>query len=327
MIKPRIETNIKKVTPQQVQLQPHLSAAGNSNNSASNVNNNQPLKLLSSLTNMVNSSLIQSTSKVTLNNSSSNSHVKTPNLNISMPTTCLPQPTTTIQPLLFQLSKQQKGKAPTIKQSLTSAQLLELQKSYTQQLTAATVKNLNALQTPVSIQMGTTSLSINTKIPIHTVASSVATTTTKSAFAKMNTKIITANTALNNMTQMQINQLVQQGVLVSTTANTMPALAKLQSTAAPVKSLQEQMKGLTPQQRDQFVKQYSAAAAGKQLQALTNTANPTLLASILKGRQIVQSTVMSPKAVLNATSQVQQQQQQQQQPTKKSAKVFNTSSF
>ena len=217
MVKPRIETNIKKVTPQQAQPQSHLAAAGNAinisaNSSGSNANSNQPLKLLSSLTNMVNSSLIQSSSKITLKNSgASNSQVKTPNLNISMPTTCSSQIASGIQPLLFQLAKQQKGKGSTIKQSLTSAQLLELQKSYTQQLSAATAKNVSAA--PTNIQMGNRSLSINTKIPIQTVSSSLASTSMKSAFAtRGSAKIVTANTTLNNMTQMQINQLVQQGV-------------------------------------------------------------------------------------------------------------------
>ena len=262
------------------------------NQSSSMTNTSQPLKLLSSLTSMVNNN---STAGLSINMSVPNTRTQ----NVATSATTVASAPTSIQPILMQLVAQQQKN----KDSLMRNQILEFQKTYAKQLAAAGVK-IATSTVPNALQLGSTSLTINTKIPIQTVPS----TLTKSAFAttKLKSKLSSAGSTssnLLNLTQAQVNQLAQQGLILS--AKPQQQYIKSQTTSvATHKHLHEQLKGLSPIQRELFIKQYSASAAGKQVQSAlgTNTANPALLASILKNRQTVPTAILSPKGVIGSTN-------------------------
>ena len=285
IIKPNAaETNIHKIVAQKVPSQPSLMT-----------NTSQPLKLLSSLTSMVNSSNT-SRAGLTINKNSLIPGSRTPKSTlINTTTTSAP---TSIQPILMQLAAQQQKN----KESLTRDQILEFQKTYAKQLAAAGVK-ITSSTVPNAVQLGSTALTINTKIPIQTIQSSSA---GKSAFAissklKSN-KLPTGSTTssnLLNLTQAQVSQLAQQGLILSPKPQQQHHIKAAQSASNTThKILHDQLKGLSPIQRELLIKQYSAAAVGKQPMLASNAANPAILASILKNRQSVPTAILSPKGVI-----------------------------
>ena len=226
----------------------------------------------------------------------------------TLTTTTTTSAPTSIQPILMQLAaqQQQQQQQQKNKESLTRDQILEFQKTYAKQLAAAGVK-IATSTVPNAVQLGSTSLTINTKIPIQTIQSSPA---AKSAFAT-STKLksnklpsgSTTSSNLLNLTQAQVSQLAQQGLILSPKPQQQQHMKAAQSaSSATHKILHDQLKGLSPIQRELLIKQYSAAATGKQPMLASNTANPALLASILKNRQTLPTAILSPKGVIGGTT-------------------------
>lgn len=217
----------------------------------------------------------------------------------------------------------------TTPQQMTHAQLLELQKTILASHSLAAKIN-NAARTVVTtaasnLQISGASVTVNTKIPVHTTTNRV-----KSAFMQ---RKVHQQPPSTNANQVHITPLLQQrnlqqqqtpsatNPLLSNTKQklTSTALSKLQAGATKpptLKSFAEQIKALTPKQREILIKQYTAS--GKltlpQVQtALANTSNPIVLASILKNRQVVPTATTTAKLIA---------QQQKSQKKQTLAKVF-----
>lgn len=320
-----METNIKKVSKESLKDLNQSSAAADQ----------QPLKLLSSLTNMVNSANSDSSEKFKTTGSTLNTlnkQQKSNLVNIANPVGSMPN-AQWIRPILYQLAGSSNSITITPKstttmagasvpQQITHAQLLELQKTILASHSLANKMNKNnktTTNTAGNLRISGNTVTVNTKLPVFTAANRV-----KSAFTQRQNKVPSSISS----NQVHITPLLQQRNILqvpntnpllsmSKTQLTTAALNKLQSNPATpsLKNFAEQIKALTPQQREILIKQYTAS--GKlslpQLQtALANTANPMVLASVLKNRQVVPtamtlSPMAAPKKIVNTTQLLQRQ--------------------
>ena len=302
---PQLSKQVSKPVAMESNIHKLITQQKPNNQTSSFINTSQPLKLLSSLTNMVNNTSASVGAGLSINRSSTGGDLRSQQLK-SVPAPGMSPAasigSSSIQPILMQLAAAQQQKN---KDMLTREQLVEFQKAYAKQLAASKISTSTV---PNAVQLGSTSLAINTKIPIQTVPSAM----TKSAFAttKLKTKIpgaFTGNSNLLNLTQAQVNQLAQQGLILSPKPQLLKTQQQvnMQSAAVTQKLLQEHLKGLSPIQRDLLIKQYSTSVAGKQIQSALSSgaaSNPALLASILKNRQNVQTILSTPKRIITSSS-------------------------
>lgn len=268
--------NQQKISPQLINVSPKIDVV-----QQSTVQPNAPLKLLSSLTNMVNSSL----NSKTINTSSVNVNA------MNNKTTLLPGLASGGQvgmsPVLVQLPN---GAHVLNTTQLTPAQIIELQKS-------------------LQANMNTQSIASGTPLPGQSIVSTVTnniqnhmTRPALSAAAKAALQNASIRPALGRSAFS-----LQQGKNIKVTAQQQQqqSLQKQQITSsikeqlAFNKNLQEQLKHLTPTQRDLIIKQY---AAGKININSSTLSGPVLLASILKRDRLSSNSSLPKPNILQKKS-------------------------
>lgn len=268
--------NQQKISPQLINVSPKIDVV-----QQSTVQPNAPLKLLSSLTNMVNSSL----NSKTINTSSVNVNA------MNNKTTLLPGLASGGQvgmsPVLVQLPN---GAHVLNTTQLTPAQIIELQKS-------------------LQANMNTQSIASGTPLPgqsiVSTVTNNIQNHMTRPALSAA-AKAALQNASIRPSLGRSAFSL-QQGKNIKVTAQQQQqqSLQKQQITSsikeqlAFNKNLQEQLKHLTPTQRDLIIKQY---AAGKININSSTLSGPVLLASILKRDRLSSNSSLPKPNILQKKS-------------------------
>ncbi|XP_057297491.1 BRD4-interacting chromatin-remodeling complex-associated protein-like isoform X2 [Hydractinia symbiolongicarpus] len=248
--------NQQKISPQLINVSPKIDVV-----QQSTVQPNAPLKLLSSLTNMVNSSL----NSKTINTSSVN-------VNAMNKTTLLPGLASGGQvgmsPVLVQLPN---GAHVLNTTQLTPAQIIELQKSLQANMNKQSIASTTPLPGQSIVSTVTNNIQNHITGPALSAAAKAALQNAsirpalgRSAFSLQQGK----NIKVTGQQQQQQQSLQKQQLASS-----------IKEQLAFNKNLQEQLKHLTPTQRDLIIKQY---AAGKININSSTLSGPVLLASILK---------------------------------------------